>query len=109
MLRRDRQIRMQVYQLVDACLFALSFWLAFRLRADARLIHYFGLESFGKDFSLEKLVWIYPVLVFVAPLVLEAQGFYSQPIDSSRPSKYWRLLKGCAFMVLGLILVLFFS
>jgi hypothetical protein len=33
MLQRDRQIRTQVHQLVDACLFAASFWLAYAVRA----------------------------------------------------------------------------
>lgn len=102
---------MQVFQLVDACLFAFSFWLAYRLREDPRVIYHFGLDPFGQNnaVAFEKLVWIYPVLVFVSPLVLEAQGFYSRPILSSRFSKYWQLLKGCVFMVLGLILALFFS
>src|SRR6185437_12451752 len=111
MLRRDRQIRMQAYQLVDACLFALSFWLAYRLRSDVRVIYHFGLAPFGNDprLSLEKLVWIYPVLIFVSPLVLEAQGFYSRSIVSSRRVKYWQLLRGCGLMVLGLILAMFFS
>ena len=111
MLRRNRQIRIQVFQLIDACLFAVSFWLAYALRANPRVIYHFGLEPFGNNpqLSFEKLVWVYPVLVFVSPLVLEAQGFYTQPIVSSRLGKYWQLLKGCAFMVLGLILVLFFS
>src|ERR1041385_4360810 len=34
MLRRDRQIRMQIHQLMDACLFALGFWLAYVLRSN---------------------------------------------------------------------------
>jgi hypothetical protein len=29
MLRRDRLIRMQIHQLLDACIFAVSFWLAY--------------------------------------------------------------------------------
>ena len=111
MLRRDRQIKMQIYQLVDACLFALSFWLAFRLRSDVRVIYHFGLHPYGNipTASLEKLVWIYPVLVFFSPLVLESQGFYSRTIVSSRRVKYLQLFKGCFLMVLGLILALFFS
>jgi exopolysaccharide biosynthesis polyprenyl glycosylphosphotransferase len=102
---------MQVYQLVDACLFALSFWLAYRLRADPRIIYHFGLQPLGTNpnVSFEKLVWIYPVLIFLAPLVLEGQGFYSRPILSSRWAKYSQLFKGCLVMVLGLILALFFS
>jgi len=38
MLRRDRQIRRQVHQLLDALLFAVSFWLAYQLRASATLL-----------------------------------------------------------------------
>jgi exopolysaccharide biosynthesis polyprenyl glycosylphosphotransferase len=111
MLRRDRQVRTQVHQLVDACLFALSFWLAYRLRADVRVIYHFGLQPFGSSpgMSFEKLVWIYPVLIFLSPLVLEGQGFYSRSILSSRRVKYTQLFKGCLLMVLGLILGLFFS
>lgn len=111
MLRRDRQIKMQVCQLVDACLFALSFWLAYKLRSDLRVIYHFRLEPFGNDPNLnfEKLVWIYPVLIFLAPLVLETQGFYSRSILSSRRVKYLQLLKSCGIIVLGLILALFFS
>ncbi len=111
MLRRDRQMRIQVYQLVDACLFALSFGLAYQLRTNPRVIYHLGLQPFPVDpkQAFEKLVWIYPVLVFVSPLVLEAQGFYSQPMISSRLARYWQLLKACAFMVFGLIFALFFS
>jgi exopolysaccharide biosynthesis polyprenyl glycosylphosphotransferase len=111
MLRRDRQIKMQVYQLVDACLFAFSFWLAYELRADVWVIYHFGLQPFVNDahVALDKLVWIYPVLIFLSPLMLEGQGFYSRSILSSRRVKYWQLAKGCAFMVLGLIFALYFS
>ena len=37
MLRRDRQIQTQIHQLADACLVALSFWLAYLLRANATI------------------------------------------------------------------------
>jgi hypothetical protein len=37
MLRRDRLIRMQIHELLDACLFAVAFWLAaFFLRKKSR-------------------------------------------------------------------------
>ncbi|HWC61062.1 MAG TPA: sugar transferase [Verrucomicrobiae bacterium] len=111
MLRRDRQLKIQVFQLVDACLFALSFWLAYKLREDPRMIYHFRLDPFGNDpkLSFEKLVWIYPVLVFISPLVLEGQGFYSRSILSSRRVKYWQLFKSCFIMVLALVLAMFFS
>ena len=34
MLRRHRQIKMQIQQVLDACLFGASFWLAWILRAN---------------------------------------------------------------------------
>ena len=111
MLRRDRQVKVQIFQLLDACIFAFSFWLAFRLRSDPRIIYHFGLYPFSNDsqVAFEKLVWIYPVIVFVSPLVLEAQGFYSRSILSSRRVKYWQLFKSCFLVVCVVVLALFLS
>ena len=47
MLRRDRQIRMQIHQLMDACLFAFGFWLAYALRANPDIIDLFGLRQWN--------------------------------------------------------------
>ena len=44
MLRRDRQMRMHIHQLMDACLFALSFWIAYELRFDPAVIELFRLN-----------------------------------------------------------------
>ena len=66
MLRRDRQIRMQIHQLMDACLFALSFWLAFELRTDPNIIDLFNLIPFNSPF--EDYVWLYLVLIPAAPI-----------------------------------------
>ena len=38
MLQRDRQIRTQVLQLADACLFAASFWLAYAVRGNLAFV-----------------------------------------------------------------------
>lgn len=57
MLRRDRQMRMQIHQLVDACLFALSFWLAYEFRASSWIIENFhrpGIPPF------ESFFWVLP-------------------------------------------------
>src|SRR3569833_3693187 len=111
MLRRDRQIKIQIFQLLDACIFAFSFWLAVRLRSDPRIIYHLGLDPYRNDSLavVDKLVWIYPVLVFVSPLVLEAQGFYSRSILSSRRIKYWQLFKSCFLVVCVVVLALFLS
>jgi exopolysaccharide biosynthesis polyprenyl glycosylphosphotransferase len=98
---------MQIHQLMDACLFALSFWLAFELRTDDRIIDLFGLIPFNSPF--ESYVWLYLVLIPAAPLVLESQGFYNRANLCSRRSTYWPLFKSCFYLTLGLILALFLS
>src|SRR5579862_4979964 len=106
MLRRHRQIKTQIQQLLDAVLFGFSFWLAWVLRADPRIIELFRLGEPLKPF--DAYVWLYLVVIFVGPLILEAQGFYDRPMLSPRRATLWPLFKGCFFTTIGLIIVLFF-
>ena len=105
MLRRDRQIRMQIHQLMDACLFALGFWLAYLLRSNPDIIDLLSLPPVNefRDYR-----WLYLILIPAAPFVLEAQGFYNRPVVSSRRMTAWLLFKSCLITTLVLILVLFF-
>src|SRR5258708_7577187 len=105
MLRRHRQIRMQIHQLMDACLFAVSFWLAYILRSNPELTALFRLDPIG---HFESFVWLYLILIPAAPLVLESQGFYNRPLLCPRPATLWPLFKGCLFTTVALTLVLFF-
>lgn len=105
MLRRDRQIRMQIHQLLDACLFAISFWLAYVLRSNPEIIDLFGLPPVN---PFEDYVWLYLLVIPVAPLVLESQAFYTRPALGARRTTVWQLSKACLIIVLGLILVAFF-
>jgi exopolysaccharide biosynthesis polyprenyl glycosylphosphotransferase len=98
---------MQIHQLMDACLFAVSFWLAYQLRADPQIIEAFGMppiENPFKDFA-----WLLVVLIPAAPLILEAQGFYERPLLCSRMTTAWQLFKGCIITTIGLVLALFLS
>jgi exopolysaccharide biosynthesis polyprenyl glycosylphosphotransferase len=104
MLRRHRQIQMQIHQLVDACLFAVSFWLAYQLRSDPSLIEATGMQPVD---PFEAFLWLYLILIPVSPLVLEAQGFYNRPVLCSRRTTLWLLFKGCLITSLGLIIALF--
>jgi exopolysaccharide biosynthesis polyprenyl glycosylphosphotransferase len=105
MLRRDRQIRMQIHQLMDACLFAVGFWLAYALRANQDIIDLFGLLEWTKPF--ETYVPLYLVLIPAAPLILEGQGFYGRPPFCPRWTTAWILFKGCCYTSLGLVLTMF--
>ncbi len=105
MLRRDRQIRTQIHQLMDACLFALSFWLAYKARANPDIIDLFALRQW--DVPFENYVQLYLILIPAAPLLLEGQGFYTRPPFCSRSTTAWMLLKGCFFTALVLILTMY--
>src|SRR5258706_14986050 len=105
MLRRDRQIRRQIQQLMDACLFAVSFWLAYVLRSDPNITDVFSLDPIA---PFDSFVWVYLILIPAAPLILEAQGFYNRPIVCPRQATACPLFKGCLYIALGLILALVF-
>jgi exopolysaccharide biosynthesis polyprenyl glycosylphosphotransferase len=96
---------MQVHELLDACIFAFSFWLAYVWRSDPNLVDLFGLVPVDPS-GFERYVWLY-LIVPAAPLVLEAQGFYNRPIACSRSTTAWLLLKGCVLASLMLVLALF--
>jgi exopolysaccharide biosynthesis polyprenyl glycosylphosphotransferase len=104
MLRRDRIIRMQVHQLMDACLFAVAFWLAYLLRSAPGVIEFFHLDDVS---PFEAYVWLYLILIPAGPLILEAQGFYSRPMLGLRRTTAWVLFKACLVTTLVLILSLF--
>lgn len=89
---------------MDACLFAVAFWLAYEIRATEFAEQFFKLpvQPFGE------YVWFYMLLIPAAPLVLESQGFYDRSLLGPRRATLWPLLKGCAYLTLGLVFVLFF-
>jgi exopolysaccharide biosynthesis polyprenyl glycosylphosphotransferase len=105
MLRRDRQIRMQIHQLMDACLIALSFWLAYEVRANEDIIDLFGLAEWTAPF--DAYVRLYLILIPAAPLILEGVGFYARSPFCLRRVVAWMLLKGCFFTTLVLVLTMF--
>jgi exopolysaccharide biosynthesis polyprenyl glycosylphosphotransferase len=105
MLRRDRLIRMQIHQLMDACLFAFSFWLAYALRSNEDIIDLLGLPDWNTPF--DAYVRLYLILIPAAPLILEGVGFYARSPFCARRVTAWMLFKACAFTTLGLVLTMF--
>jgi len=106
MLRRDRQIRTQIHQLADACLFAVSFWLAYVLRTNPHIITWLNLDPLSFD-VFNSVVWLYFALIPAAPLILESQGFYNRPALCPRRDIVWPLFKGCCITTIGLVLVMY--
>jgi exopolysaccharide biosynthesis polyprenyl glycosylphosphotransferase len=107
MLRRDRQIRTQIHQLADACLFGASFWLAYLLRLNPQVQSWLHLPGISNEtLDAQKLVWLYFVLIPAGPLILESQNFYNRPLFCSRWTVIFPLLKGCFITSIGLVLVM---
>lgn len=106
MLQRDRQIRTQIQQVADACLFAVSFWLAFSLRGTTFFHDWIGLENIHQD-AFEQVAWLIFVVAAAAPLVLQSQGFYNRQVVSSRQAMFWPLVRSCVIVTTGLVLLFF--
>ncbi len=108
MLRRDRQIRTQIHQLADALLFAVSFWVAYALRTDPRIVAWLGLPALAdQTIDSDKIIWLYAALFPAAPLILESQDFYNRPSLGSRAAIFWPLFKGCVITTIGLVLAMY--
>jgi exopolysaccharide biosynthesis polyprenyl glycosylphosphotransferase len=106
MLQRDRQIRTQISQFADAFLVAVSFWLAFVLRADPNIAAWLGLDQIPAD-TLNKDAFLIPVAMISAAFLLESQGFYDRPVLCPRHATLWPLFKGCTLTTIVLILATF--
>lgn len=107
MPRRNRQVRIVIHQWMDACLFALSFWLAYALRCDPDLTRWLGMTAV--PISFDTYLWLYLILIPASPLVLEANGFYQRPALSPRWRTFSSLLRGCLMICMGLTLLIYFT
>lgn len=105
MLRQQQLIRLQIHQLMDACLFAISFWLASELRAAEWVIRLFDLQPAPPE---EGFFWIFLFLIPAAPMILEWQGFYNRTPAAPRRQFLWPLLRACLIAAGLLILSSFF-
>lgn len=92
---------------MDACLFAISFWLAYAIRANPEVVKFLKLPPAPQG-GFDQYLWVYLVLIPAAPLVLEASGFYDRPVLASRWKTLLCLLQGCLIICMGITLMLFF-
>ncbi|MDB6030394.1 MAG: exopolysaccharide biosynthesis polyprenyl glycosylphosphotransferase [Verrucomicrobiales bacterium] len=102
MLRRDKQLRTQIYQLKDAAMFVLALWVAHFIRSSG---NFSFLERQIEDF--DQFVWLFLIIIPGVPLVLESQGFYNRPLFCKRRQTAWILLKSCVITTMGIIVVMF--
>jgi exopolysaccharide biosynthesis polyprenyl glycosylphosphotransferase len=110
MLRRERQVRLQVHQWIDGCIFALGLWLGHGIRQTLG----YGIHWQGLNFQPDPIVdfypdyfWLFLVVIPMTPLVLDWQGFYSKPTFAPRIQRVWQLGRACVICAVGLILIEF--
>ena len=106
MLRRQRQIRTQFQKLVDACLFAVSFWLAHTIRSDNPALAIIGTREIN---PFSDYLWLVVIIMLIAPFLLEIQGFYNRPMISSRRWTIWQLFKACTLAVIVVISLMYLT
>src|SRR5881397_2686131 len=103
MLRRDRQLLTQIYQLKDAALFVLALWIAYEVRAEW-FTNWFPKKVEIEPFS--QFAWLLLLIIPGAPFILETQGFYQRSAPPPRAKTIWMLAKGCLLITFGIILLL---
>jgi exopolysaccharide biosynthesis polyprenyl glycosylphosphotransferase len=96
---------MQIHQLMDACLFALAFWLAMVLRSHPWVMGWLKLAAAPPD---DTSLWFILLLIPAAPAVLEWQGFYDRSLGGLRRRFLVPLLSGTAILTGLLVFLLFF-
>ncbi|MCD6050518.1 MAG: exopolysaccharide biosynthesis polyprenyl glycosylphosphotransferase [Verrucomicrobia bacterium] len=97
-------MRTSVHLILDACLFAIGFWLAHLIRSHVPIEVFGGaavIESFEHYFTTFCLTAI------VGAFLLEGQGFYNRTDLTGRSEMLWKLFKACVFAVVALIMILF--
>ncbi|MCB1103325.1 MAG: sugar transferase [Opitutaceae bacterium] len=101
MLNRSHQQRIVFQQVADGLLAALAVSLAYGLRSWFPWLDLPDLENFG-DY-----LWLMLLCGLLAPITLAQQQFYEPATLGSRIATIFKIMRGCAYMVLGLILFLF--
>ncbi len=91
---------MRLQQLADGLLAALAVALAYALRSEFPLIALPELENFT-DY-----IWLLLLAGLLSPVMLAQQGFY-EPSLVSRAATIFKIMRGCTYTVLGLVLFLF--
>jgi len=89
---------------IDAGLFALSLWLAHRVRSSL------GFEVFGGSREIppfDQYVWLFVITFFLGPPLLETQGFYSKPGALATKQTVLPLLRACVLATITLVVLLF--
>lgn len=101
---RQQRLRNRVQMVVDALVFGLAMYVAHQLRTVWQFEVFGGSRIIG---PLEQYFWLFPLVVLGGPFLLNVQGFYNRPGIPSRRLMVWQVLKACAYLTVGLMVVIF--
>src|ERR1017187_9514815 len=104
MLGRKQEINLVLQQIVDALLLLLTFWGSYALRFYGK--QWFGWDKPIGDFS--NFVWMLPVIIFVGPIALELQEFYSSPYQKTAGKSLGQMARAAIWLVVVLGLCVIF-
>ncbi len=79
MLGRKQEINLQLNQILDGALIALSFWLSHTLRYQGQ----FWFEGLLPIPEFKEFFWLMAIIVPFTPIILEFQGFYRNPLHKT--------------------------
>ena len=105
MLRNQRRVQTGIQKVLDGLVFAVSLWLAHGIRG-AMDFEVFGGTTDIAPFE-RAYIWISLLLLFVAPIALDTQGFYARSAWPSRAQTIWPLVKASLLITLLIITVMF--
>ena len=103
---RNDSFRIQVFQLTDALLVFLAFWVAAFLRDETLEIIFGTFNPQGLDPSM---FWVLYIAVPFTPLVLERFGFYSRVPQKTFPQALGQILKGSVTIAVFLVVIALFT
>lgn len=101
MLSRSHHQHVRFQQIADGLLGALSVSLAYALRSWFPWLGLPDLELFS-DY-----IWLMLLCGLLTPVMLTQQGFYEPAPLGSRVATIFKVMRGCTYTVLGLVLFLF--
>src|SRR5215213_11059746 len=107
MLRRQKQVRIQMQKLLDGFLFAAALWLAHYSRSNFLPIEIFGGTADIEPFRNTAWVWLCLLLIPIGPFLLETQSFYTRPLVARRRITFWQLGRAAFLGMIVLISLLF--
>jgi len=105
MIPQQRDLYIDLQQLLDALVIALVFWVAHVLREQLAI-------RFPEDFvqiaPFSQYKWLYLIILPLYPFLLSRNGFYTRPFHAALNQTLWIVSKSAAICALIVIVAMYF-